>query len=813
VTVTALSEAPGTTAALAEAFGRVAASLDTLLAVVPVASPAESHARAATFELLRALTVDGDASLLALAEGRSALAPEGIGPREAELVDALLASSGALAYAHALDAALSEAVSRHVRPSEVWASTGPIGSAAAWGADASSAGDDDLHALATFTSLCRGEGDDFDLACRMQVQAVLADFTEAFVRPTASTYANTVGLAAGLTAIAATGGAALPFAAVVGAILGVAEFAMTKIVPAMLPSRVDRFELVIDDPVIGLNAMTVSTVIVSAVNDPPPISLFEVMERIYSTLGLSRAAQPRLAERFDEILRNTARFVFSEYGRVLRSLDAALPGGMPGVGDDDFRVPLLHWGPVAIVSDDLVTLFSFDEEVVASREPELEWQGVLLGEATVRVVPRGPGERSTVLVDGALCPGCTYHGGAFGIDMPAATERVVVGRLDLVAAPDRGVAPLVTTFSWHGLPSDHDEPLACTLDPGDGTTPYQIDDCAGTTTQAHTYPVASAVRTESGSYRATLDVTGHRREATADVLADWAFTATPSRGVEPLEVTFDWRGFDAGEPLSCLFEPGDGTPARTVDDCTTVTSQRHRFEASGGYSPTLIVTGPARQDLKDVAVDVSAEDPVCAVARDAVSWRAHVTMAFELVHRSPSATVTIERRVDLELELGDRGGAHASVWWRVLDGNGTASIVDTLTSSASDRTQRIHASGPPWRVGGGLSMRADDCQVTRLEVSAHAQAANDTVGGSLAPATVGYFALHGPALSGTATLPVYQMPGGSQQLGEDIFALATGANFTENFGMSISGVRFDEQVGSATVSWNLVPSEVEVPSR
>lgn len=57
------------------------------------------------------------------------------------------------------------------------------------------------------------------------------------------------------------------------------------------------------------------------------------------------------------------------------------------------------------------------------------------------------------------------------------------------------------------------------------------------------------------------------------------------------------------------------------------------------------------------------------------------------------------------------------------------------------------------------------------------------------------------------------MPGGSQQLGEDIFALATGANFTENLGMSISGFRFDEQVGTATVSWNLVPREVEVPGR
>lgn len=79
----------------------------------------------------------------------------------------------------------------------------------------------------------------------------------------------------------------------------------------------------------------------------------------------------------------------------------------------------------------------------------------------------------------------------------------VITDFGLADAPAQAGTP--TVFSWQAS-SPAGEKLSCTLEPGDGSSPATIDDCAGASSHEHTYP-------DAGEYRAVLtvsDASGHR---------------------------------------------------------------------------------------------------------------------------------------------------------------------------------------------------------------------------------------------------------------------------------------------------------------
>ena len=582
VQVTELEKAPGSTRAVQEALIEITAGYETLFALIPTTHPQEAPLRDAALAMLRELVSEGENSLQAVLSGSAPLL-EGA-EVELDLADALLASSGTL---------------------EVYQHYAEVLSATRIGLD--------TQALA---GLCEEEGEDVELACKMQIHAVLKDFAEIVVSPTATTYAYWVGLPGsilGMSKVGAASPAKAPLLAAVsltGALLSMADFVMNKLVPGLFPSELSQFELQVKDTTLEVGDLTDSTITVAAVNNPPPISVADLAEQLLTLVGL------KSLDGIDELRKlylEAAKFVVDAFYKALRTAEAAAPGTFPDLSADDIHVPIRTWGPVEVTNERLVTLFSYEPEVVAPLEEGegLEWKAIELGEATVRVQTRGPGEKAKLLKDNALCLGCVYYGGAFGLDSKTSEATISVGEVFLSANPPNGKAPLTTTFIWEGL-EPQDEPLTCTLDLGDGSLPYKIEDCAVTTTQAHTYAHTSRLQSATGAYEAVLSIDGTETTAKTEVVAGWTLSASPTSGSAPLDVTFNWSGFDPNGPtLTCSLEPGDGSPAKTIGDwdCASVTSVQHQYTQEGSYQATLFVKGGAFEDYSGVQITATGQGP------------------------------------------------------------------------------------------------------------------------------------------------------------------------------------------------------------
>ena len=568
VAVTELPRAPGTTQEVQVALAQITSAYGELFFGMPAISEEQMLVREAVMAMLKELITDGENSLQAVLNGTApTLAGAAV---DTELIDAVLASSGAAAYLREY----ANAFQRTTTQAQL--GTGIL------------------------ADLCDGEGADVELACMMQIYVVLDDYNQAFVKPTVETYANTVGLALGVLAIS---GVTIPVHVIISAILSVADFVYTKVVPALLPSKLSKFELQMSKSVIDLGEVTASKIMVTAVNNPPPLSLTEVMELTMTLIGLKDINKAQLAESFLEVLSNTAKFTLEFFTKLF-----------PGTGNDvQAKIPPMQWGPVEVVDSRLVQLFSSDESIAAPLEEELEWKGTAVGETKVRVTPRGPGNKAKILKDRHLCFLCIYYGGAFGNDMPSVEKKVIVGEF-FHATPDTGKAPLTTTFSWSGV-EPQENPVTCLLDVGDGMTFYTIQDCANNRSQAHTYPYTSALQTESGKYQATLTVVGSEKTLTTEVLVDWTFTTTPTQGEAPLDVSFDWSGFDpGGSAISCTLDFGDGSAVQTFSNCHSTRTATHQYTKKGNYVPSLTVTGASSETVKTSQVSVGQQ--LCTPSTD-----------------------------------------------------------------------------------------------------------------------------------------------------------------------------------------------------
>ena len=635
VSATELPKAPGSTQEVQAAFAEITDAYARLFSLIPPQIDAQTPIREGVIAMLQGLVSDGENSLQAVLDGSAPLL-DGAGA-DTELVDALLASSGALDYFRAYADALQ-------------------------GASAQAEGALSSQSLSLY---CDGDGPDFDLACQMQIYVVLDDYSRAFVKPTVETYANTVGLVSGLLAM---GTVAVPGAAIIGAILSVADFVMEKVAPALFPAKLSQFELKMLDPDIDVGETTDSQIFVTAVNAPPQITYLDIFEQVKTLTGLKNI---EFNDKFYEVLKATAEFTLDLYLKIVKTYEASHPGTHSWVTAGDIRIPAMSWGPVEVKSERLVTLFSYDEEVVQSLEQELEWKGLKLGKATVRVMPRGPGEKSKVLRDHALCLGCVYSGGAFGSEMPDSKVEVVVGEVDLTATPQQGKAPLNTTFTWTGL-KPQDEPLTCILDVGDGSTFYTIQDCAVTTSQTHSYPYTSVLESAAHSFEATLKVVGTEKTATTEVTVDWTFTASPAEGKAPLDTTYTWNiPYPAdGGAVRCTLDPGDNSRTYSFENCLATTTASHTYESKGSYVATLTISNAITQDTKTAPVSVS-EESSCAGVMDAKVWQGSISYSHGRDVADEDTHIIYQNDVNVTALLAEksRGAGHAGFFSGELGGN------------------------------------------------------------------------------------------------------------------------------------------------
>ena len=781
VSVTPLPHAPGTTAQVQSDLQRIADAYGTLWNLVPAALAQEIPLRQAVAAALRGLASGGDDSLDAVLAGTSPLLAGGT--QNVDLADAILASSGAADYLSAYADALSSAA-------------GTAGAAAA----RPRAG----VAAQAASGLCDGGADDLDLACEMQIYVVLDDFTQAFVKPTVTAYGNTVGLAAGALAI---GSVDVPASAIIGAILSVGDFVMEKMAPALFPSHLTQFDLEMLKTTIDVGEVTDSETLVAAANTPPLITVSDVIQQALSLLGLRES---EAIGKFETALEAAANFDIGLYMQLISNYETAHPGTFPWASTGVAQLPAMTWGPVQVTTDRLVKLSSTDNDVLAPRQAQLEWQGAQLGEATARIMPRGPGSQSKVLHDGALCPGCAYYGGAFGNDMPDDSTKVTVGAIALTATPPDGTAPLATTLAWTGLTPQPD-PYTCTLDFGDGSAPATIQDCATATSQQHTYRYTSALVSGTRAFSAKLAIQGTSRVVTTDVPVDWTFSASPTQGKPPFEVTFAWSGFDPAQaPFSCTFDPGDGSAPQQVANCGASGSLTHSYTASGSFSPGLAVTGGGVTTLKSAAVDGTTTS-ACIDPSTVGGWQGTIGFSYDgsgsdgnqsvRVHRAASASVTFD-------ELSATGDTWTQWTGHITGGSGSYDDLQATSSSSTEYVGSNVVLGLAWESQIlTLEQNGDACRLS-ITFEPETDLSEIVDGGTYAlqPIPIAELILYEPLtdtgrLHGSTLLPIY-----SATSDEGYLFLTTGGQGGYGFDLALKQLLGSAAaMGKASVTWDLSP--------
>jgi PKD repeat protein len=474
---------------------------------------------------------------------------------------------------------------------------------------------------------CRG-GDDkaFEIACLMQVQAVLSAFTQEVVKPTADWYASTMALAfsgAAAAGVGAGAGVAVTLNMVVSSLLSVTNFVMEKISLSLLPAKLTRFEVVGHKELMRVGETAKAVIEVEARNNPQTVTVMDLVDLAKMVIG----PNVKFSEEYKNALVKVFDFTIDIYQTALRGSEYMTPGSTAGVNPGVFTMPPMTWGPAKITSDDLVTLFSYDQQVVVAREKELTWEAKGHGKTGVRVMTRGAGDRSKVLVDHSLCPGCVWTGGAFGHDVLESSKKIDVG-VKLEPFPRHGTAPMEVELRWEIAEALEDKgPLACTVDFGDGSPVEHIADCRETSSISHEYPYTSRLNDGTdGAYVATVSLGGSNADGSTEIYPDWEFRVAPSGGEAPLDTKFTWNiplPPDRTAP-SCVLDHGDGSGQQTFDDCTRVTRAEHRYEKRGSYVATLTVTSDGAKDTKTAPVSV-AETGTCTDPLEGKTWTGSVS--------------------------------------------------------------------------------------------------------------------------------------------------------------------------------------------
>ncbi|USN44601.1 MAG: PKD domain-containing protein [Candidatus Woesearchaeota archaeon] len=160
-----------------------------------------------------------------------------------------------------------------------------------------------------------------------------------------------------------------------------------------------------------------------------------------------------------------------------------------------------------------------------------------------------------------------------------------------LATPDKGTAPLTTTFTARASDANSDA-INCWLDFGDGFKTNLID-CQTTKTITHTY-------TTTGTYTATLTpqdskgVSGKPNfmvifvnQAANSAPTVTTFTANPTTGTAPLTTTFTVKMNDAdADTVNCWIDFGDGTKV-DIPNCQTTKTTTHTYTNTGTYTAKL----------------------------------------------------------------------------------------------------------------------------------------------------------------------------------------------------------------------------------
>ena len=181
------------------------------------------------------------------------------------------------------------------------------------------------------------------------------------------------------------------------------------------------------------------------------------------------------------------------------------------------------------------------------------------------------------------------------------------------------------SFGWSV--SDDGDALICSLDAGDGSAIYTIDNCANNISQTHTY-------TQSGTFLATFTVSDGINSVeetfsvsvTPDDSGDQeppfisGFTTNTDLAYTTVAATFYWQVSDPdGDTLTCLLDvDGDGSDDYSIQDCANDASQNHAYGAVGDYTARLTVSDGVSSVQQTVSLGVRSHLVLDVTANETV---------------------------------------------------------------------------------------------------------------------------------------------------------------------------------------------------
>jgi PKD repeat protein len=385
----------------------------------------------------------------------------------------------------------------------------------------------------------------------------------------------------------------------------------------------------------------------------------------------------------------------------------------------------------------------------------------------------------------------------------------VLARFGVTVDDSSSQAPVAPVANFQGNPTSGNAPLTVNftdLSTGNPTSwSWNFGDGVGTSSaQNPTYEYASA-----GTYTVTLTVTndeGSDAETKTDYItvteqapvAD--FSASPTSGDAPLTVNF--TDLSTGEPISWLWDFGDGTGTSTAQN------PFYTYSTSGAYTVTLTATNAYGDDdeRKVDYINVTASNPLVADFEGSpTSGDAPLTVHFtDLSSGNPGEydVMLIVMNLDLEMDIVTKYN-YITVTGPTVNTPPTVAITApangatftegdpiTFTGTASDTEDGDISASISWTsdldgsIGTGTSVSRSD-----LSVGTHTITASVIDSGGL-------------SASDTVTVNVESAPANTPPT-VAITAPTDGASFTEGDLITFTGTASDTKDGdiSASISW------------
>ena len=453
---------------------------------------------------------------------------------------------------------------------------------------------------------------DVQLAREMQLYEIVKLFGDTVIQPTSQTWGLIVGTAVGLaqasvpfgglqihaSAEVQLNGRAVGLVQWVGIALSVLDFTVNKIVVGLLPSRITEFQLTLAVTQLSSNETTDALLRVSAVNDPPPIGVQDIIEQLLNGLTVvgavnqSGAAAIQMAtiatlvkEAARKKLTDAANFIV----QTIRSGISAYSNGCPECHLDTtvISMPALAW-QANVTDTRLVERRTNNASLIEGRADDVNWkthQSISGATSVFAHTAFGP-EVAFLSVPASF----GYTPGAFGVNNDTTTNLVPV-HIEAPPAIHVTIAPRPVDVSVDSL-----EQFTAAV--------------TGTQNTAVTWSTnCGSINQSQGLY--TAPRSPGICAVTATSAADPAASDT---------VTFNVKSLLTVTPATATLAPGT-TQQFTASAAVTWTSTCGAITPTGLYTaPTSSGSRPCTVTATTVAAPAASVDVSVTIGIAAISW-------------------------------------------------------------------------------------------------------------------------------------------------------------------------------------------------